>query len=190
MSTSAKHRQYTLREYVQLERYSNVKHEYADGQIYAMGGGTPEHGTYAANIIGLLMHQLRGRTCRVHTSDVRIRVPATGLDTYPDVSIVCGHAERDADDELALTNPVVLVEVLSPSTEEYDRGEKLEHYKQIAALREVVFVAHDARRIEIVRRESTEWSSHEAGPGASVQLESIGCSLDVDEVYRDALATD
>jgi Uma2 family endonuclease len=189
MTGGTAHRKYTIFEYVQLEEYSNVRHEYLDGQIYAMAGGTPEHGTYAANVIGLLTAQLRGRPCRVQTSDVRIRVQSTGLDTYPDVSVVCGHAERDAEDANAIVNPTLLVEVLSSSTEEYDRGEKLEHYKKISELREVVFVAHDKRSVEVVRRlDNDEWIVEQAGPGLSARLESLGCELPVDEIYRDPLS--
>ena len=189
VTSGAAHRRYSIREYVRLEEYSNVRHEFVDGQIYAMAGGTPEHGLYAANVIGLLVAELQGKPCRVQTSDVRIRVVVTGLDTYPDVSVVCSHAEHDTEDQDAITNPIVLVEVLSPSTEEYDRGEKLEHYKQIASLQEVLFVAHDGCRLERVRREATgEWSSTRAESGGSVRLEAIGCDLPVDLVYRDPLA--
>jgi Uma2 family endonuclease len=192
MTTGAlPHRRYTIREYVQLEAYSNVRHEYFGDQIFAMTGGTPEHGTWAANIIGLLASGLRGRPCRVQTSDVRIRVVATGLDTYPDVSVVCGRAELDKDDPLAVANPIVLFEVLSPNTEEYDRGEKLEHYKKIPALREVVFVAHDAKRVDVVRRQNDgTWVSITARAGETVRLDSLDCDLPVDEIYRDPLATE
>ena len=173
---------------MRLEEYSNVRHEYLDGQIYAMAGGTPEHGTYAANVIALLASHLRGQPCRVQTSDVRIRVKATGLVSYPDISVVCGHAERDAEDPDAIVNPTLLVEVLSPSTEEYDRGEKLEHYKRIASLREVVFVAHDEWRVDVLRRLNEEWELVTARRGESARLDSVGCDLFVDEVYRDVLA--
>jgi Uma2 family endonuclease len=182
-------RAYSLEEYVRLEEYSNVRHEYLAGQIYAVAGGTPEHGTYAANIIGALTAQLSAKPCRVQTSDVRIRVRATGLDTYPDVSVVCGRAERDEQDPNAITNPIVLVEVLSPSTEVYDRGEKLEHYQHIESLQEVVFVAHDRKQLDLVRRESGErWVSVSAGAGETLTLQSLGCTLSVDAVYRDPLA--
>jgi Uma2 family endonuclease len=184
----ARHREYTIEEYVQLEDYSNTKHEFLDGQIYAMAGGTPEHGMYAANIIRILGVHLQGRRCRVQTSDVRIRVMATGLDTYPDVSVVCGRAELDMADTLAITNPILLVEVLSRSTAKYDRGDKLDHYKQIPSLHEVVLVAHDAPRIEIVRREKDgSWSWHECEKGATARLESVDCELEVAEVFRDPL---
>lgn len=189
MSSHAAQRRYTLDEYIRLEEYSNVRHEYLDGQIYAMAGGTPEHGACAANVIGLLTAKLGERRCRVYTSDVRIRVQATGLDTYPDVSVVCGHAERDEKDPNALVNPTLLVEVTSPSTADYDRGEKLDQYKLIPSLAEILFVAHDAHRVQVVRRAADgSWSETEALAGASVRLESLGCDLAVDEVYRDPLA--
>ncbi len=177
-----------LAEYVRLEAYSNVRHEFLDGQIHAMAGGTPEHGTYAANLIVLLSTALAGRRCRVQTSDVRIRVQATGLVTYPDVSVVCGRAELDADDPNAVVNPTLLVEVTSPSTDAYDRGEKLGHYQRIPSLREVIFVAHDERRVDVVRRLADgSWATFSARLGGSVTLESIESELRVDEVYRDPL---
>lgn len=189
MVSNVPHWKYTIQEYVQLEEYANVKHEFLDGQIYAMAGGTPEHGTYAANVIRMLGTQLVGKPCRVQTSDVRIRVQASGLDTYPDVSVICGRAERDPEDRNAIINPTVLVEVTSASTEGYDRGGKLEHYKRIPALSEVVFIAQDAKRVDVVRRrEDGTWSTLSAGPGERLRLESIDCDLVVDEVYRDPLA--
>jgi Uma2 family endonuclease len=182
------HTRYTRAEYVALERCSNVKHEFLDGTIYAMSGGTREHAAYAGNVIALLHAALRGRPCTVPTSDLRIRVLETGLETYPDVSVVCGKADMDADDPHALSNPIVLVEVTSPSTEEYDRGEKLQHYQRIASLREVVFVSHRERLVEVLRREADgSWSRHEARRGGATKLESIGCELPVDEVFRDPL---
>jgi Uma2 family endonuclease len=189
MTSSVPRRKYAISDYVELENYSNVRHEYLGGEIYAMAGGTPEHGTYAANVIALLAARLAGQRCRVQTSDVRIRVKATGLDTYPDVSVVCGYAERDLDDPNAVVNPTVLVEITSPSTEEYDRGEKLEHYKKIPSLREVLLVAHGERRVEVVRRLADgSWAPKSAGPGGSVTLVSLDAELSVDEIYRDALA--
>lgn len=186
---SVAHRRYTLQDFVALEEYSNVRHEFLRGQIYAMAGGTPEHGLFAANVIGILTAALRGRPCRVHTSDVRIRVSETGLDTYPDVSVVCGHAELDQEDRNAITNPVLLVEVLSPSTAEYDLNEKLDHYKQLGSLREVLFVAHDAERLEVVSRVGNVWNSRTAGKGERLELLSLGMTIEVDDVFRDPLAT-
>jgi Uma2 family endonuclease len=112
----------------------------------------------------------------------------TGLETYPDASVICGSAEIDPDDDHVVLNPVLLVEVTSPSTEDYDRGEKLDHYKRIPSLHEVVFVSHRERLVEVLRRETDgSWSRHEARPGRAMSLMSLGCELPVDEVYRDPL---
>ncbi len=184
----ATHWKYSIKDFVRIEEYSNVRHEFLEGRILAMAGGTPEHGARAAAIIATLSAQLRGKPCRVHTSDVRVRVGTTGLDTYPDVSVVCGSAMVDAEDPNALTNPVVLVEVLSPTTEEYDRGEKLQHYKQIASLQHVVLVAHDRRSVEVITRGGEGWLSVTATENEQVVLESIGCTLSVDEIFDDPLA--
>jgi Uma2 family endonuclease len=180
---------YTREEFVSFERASNMKHEFLDGVIYAMAGGSPEHAAISMNVGVLLTAAVRGRPCRVYSSDLRIRVVETGLETYPDVSVVCGKEELDPNDSHVVTNPVVLVEVLSPSTETYDRGEKLHHYEQIPSLREVVLIDHRQRLVEVHRRaDEGRFTRHEAGPGGSVKLVSLGCELPVDEVYRDGFA--
>ena len=176
MAEMARRPRYRLGEYLILEDMSNVRHEYLDGQIFAMAGGTPEQGGICANLIALLSNALAGRACRVFTSDVRVRVPATGLDTYPDASVACGRPERDVEDSNALTNPLVLVEVTSPSTEAYDRGEKLEHYKRIPSLQAVLIVAHAETRVDVWRRGSgEEWAVGSVGPEGAVRLESLCC---------------
>lgn len=186
--TSAPRHRYTYSEYVALERDANVRHEYFDGEIYAMAGGTPRHAAICANVMISLGAQLRGRGCQVHSSDLNVRVLETGLATYPDVTVVCGQAELDPESRNTITNPKVVVEVLSPSTAAYDRGEKLSHYKRILSLREVVLVAHDEQLLEVWRREDdATWIRSQARTG-SLQLPSIGCSLEVAEVYRDELA--
>jgi Uma2 family endonuclease len=191
MAESARRPRYSLGEYVILEEMSNVRHEYLDGQIFAMAGGTPEHGGLCANLMTLLSNALAGRPCRVFTSDVRVRVRATGLDTYPDASVVCGRAERDTDDPNALTNPLVLVEVTSPGTEAYDRGEKLEHYRKIPSLQEVLIVAHAEVGVDVWRRRSGEdWAIESAGPAGSARLRSLSCELPVAEIYRNPLSPD
>lgn len=187
MPGSTAHQLHTIEDYVRLEGFSNVKHEFLDGQVYAMGGGTPAHGTYAANLIRVLGNHVKNLPCRVQTSDVRVRVAATGLDTYPDISVVCGHLEVDKEDPFAIINPVLLVEVLSPSTEAYDRGKKLEHYKLIPSLTEVVFVAHDRQHVEVVRRDGDQWHQSGASSGEAIGLESVGLQLHVDDVYHDPL---
>ncbi|WP_437683244.1 Uma2 family endonuclease [Sorangium sp. So ce131] len=178
---------HTYAEYLALEASSNVKHEYLDGQIYAMAGGTPEHAALAAAVIGLLFPELRRGRCRAHDADLRVRVPATGLATYPDVTVVCGPLQRDAQDEQAVTNPTLIVEVLSRSTEEYDRGDKFEHYKRLASLRQYVLVSHRERSVEVwTRGIDGGWTSAIAREGDAAHLVSIGVWLDVRELYEAA----
>jgi Uma2 family endonuclease len=184
MTTPAHHIRYEWSDYLALEASSNVKHEFLDGQIYAMAGGTPEHAALAAAVVGLLFAQLRGGRCRIHDADLRVRVLETGLATYPDVTVVCGRFERDPSDENAITNPILIVEVLSRSTEEYDRGDKFEHYKRIPSLRQYMIVSHREREIEVwTREEAGAWTAATARDGARASLASIGAHLDVRELY-------
>lgn len=184
VSTPAHRVQYTYVEYLALEDASNVKHEYLDGQIYGMAGGTPEHAALAAAVVGLLFPQLVPGSCRAHNSDLRVRVLATGLATYPDVTVVCGPRQLDPQDENAVTNPALLVEVSSKSTEDYDRGDKLEHYKRIPSLRQYVIVSHRERRLEVWSRGQGEtWSTVVVRDGDSADLHAIGSRLDVRALY-------
>jgi Uma2 family endonuclease len=180
---------YSFEEYLQLEEISAVKHEFVDGHVWAMAGGTPAHAAIAVNVSSLLRTQLRGRPCRVFSSDLRVRVPTTGLGTYPDVTVVCGPLQTDPSDPKGstVTNPRLVVEVLSPSTEDYDRGERLAHYQRIAGLEEIVLVAHDARRLEIWRREGDVWTLELASDEQVARLRSVDCSLPLAEVYDDLL---
>lgn len=187
--TAAPPLHYAYADYVAFEAAADVKHEYFRGLILAMAGGTPEHGARAVRITAALSAQLRDRTCTVYDSDVRVRIGAADVTVYPDASIVCGRLETDAADPHAIVNPVVIVEVLSPSTAEYDRGEKLETYKQIASLSEVVLVAHDAARIDVWRRTDAGWICDPSGAGQSARLTSVDCDLSVDDVFRDPLAS-
>jgi Uma2 family endonuclease len=187
--TAAQSTTMTYAEYVAAEVTSPVKHEWLRGEVFAMAGGTREHARLGASMSGELRTSLRGRPCGVFSSDLRVKVEATGLTTYPDVSIVCGKPQAPADDPHAIVNPLVLVEVLSDSTEAYDRGEKFAHYRRIPSLREYVLVSQREPRIEVHRlNDSGHWELHEAGAGESVALASLGCRLSVDEVYRDPFA--
>ncbi|KYF79809.1 hypothetical protein BE11_23910 [Sorangium cellulosum] len=178
---------HTYAEYLALEASSNVKHEYLDGQIYAMAGGTPEHAALAAAVIGLLFPELRRGRCRAYDADLRVRVPSTGLATYPGVTVVWGPIERDAQDEQAVTNPTLIVEVLSRSTEEYDRGDKFEHYKRLASLRQYVLVSHRERSVEVWTRDADGcFTSTVAREGDVAHLASIGAQLDVRELCEAA----
>jgi Uma2 family endonuclease len=184
MSASASCRHYTLDDYLGVEEVSAVRHEFLDGQIFAMAGGTPEHAALSAAVVVLLGSKLRGGPCRPYSADLRIRVLATGLATYPDAAIVCGALERDPASPTHVTNPSVVVEVLSASTEEYDRGEKREHYQQIPSLREYVLIAQDRRRVEVFARPSGgEWAVAVHASGELVELPSLGLSFSADELY-------
>lgn len=189
----ASHHRFTFDDYLRVEHDSGIKHEFLSGQVWAMSGGSPSHAAIAAKIGALLTVALEGKPCRTFSADLRIRVEESGLATYPDVSVVCGSLELDPEDSKGhtVTNPRVIVEVLSPSTEDYDRGEKLGHYKTIPSLEEVVLVAHDRREIEVVRREPDgSWSRHVARDGEDATLASLGCVLPIVDVYRDPLAVD
>jgi Uma2 family endonuclease len=181
---------FTFQDYVLLEDMSTVRHEFLDGEVWAMAGGTPDHSRVCVNVQSLLSETLRGKRCAVFNTDLRIRVGKTGLGTYPDASVICGRVELDPEDMKKHTalNPTLIVEVLSPSTESYDRGEKLGHYKQIDSVREVMLVAHDERRVDLWRRTETGWTQLTFPEGTSVALTSLACELPVDEIYRDPLA--
>ena len=175
-------------EYFRAEQESAQKHEYLDGQVWMMAGGTPDHSRIITNIIISLGGQLLGKACQAFESNLRFAVLATGLRTYPDVSVICGALELDPQDhtQTTATNPRVLIEVLSPSTEAYDRGEKLDNYKTIASLEEVALVANPERSIEIWRRTSGLWAHYEFREG-SAPLISIACELMLEDVYRNRL---
>lgn len=179
---------HTYQDYVWLEEESTTRHEFLEGEIMAMTGGTPEHAAMAAEVIGQLRERLRGRPCRVFTSDLGVRVMQTGLATYPDASVVCGPTARDPDKKTNVTNPRVLVEVTSDSTEDYDLGEKLEHYKQIPTLEAIAIISHREPRIEVWSRErgSARWVRAEFTAGDEAAVPPIGCALDVDAIWRAA----
>lgn len=184
MGASVSHRHYTLEDYLGVEEMSNVRHEFIDGQIFAMAGGTPEHAALSAAALVLLGGKLSGGPCRPYSAGIRIRVLATGLATYPDAAVVCGEIARDPSSPTHVTNPTVIVEVLSTSTEAYDRGEKREHYQQIEALREYVLIAQDHRRVEVfVRGTDGAWEHRVFASGDTVELPSVGVAFPTDAIY-------
>ncbi|MCK6556485.1 Uma2 family endonuclease [Candidatus Binatia bacterium] len=185
MSQPARFAHYTYEDYRRFEEATDAKHEYLDGQILAMAGGTPEHAALATALIGLLERGLAGGPCYPFSSDLRVRVHATGLATYPDVTVICGDLDRDPEDPNAAANPTLLAEVSSASTEEYDRGEKFAHYRKIGSLREYLIVSHRERRVERWwRRGPDDWGRESAGRGEVLRLSALGIDLDVDAVYE------
>ncbi len=188
--SQATRQRFSFEDYLLVEEMSPVKHEFLGGEVWAMAGGSPDHAAINVNVGALLSTQLRGKPCRVYDSNLRVRVRATGLGTYPDVTVICDRFEADPEDRSGHTalNPRVIVEVLSPSTEEYDRGEKLSHYRQIDTLAEIVLVAHDRRQLDVWRRlPDGAWTSESYRDDAVVPLRSLGCELPLGDVYRDPL---
>jgi Uma2 family endonuclease len=170
-------------EYVAFEKTADVKHEYLDGQVWSMAGGTLEHTQLAANMIGELGARLHDEPCKTFTADARVRVSATGLSTYPDVTVICGPIERDPGDANTATNPTVIVEILSDSTEAYDRGDKFVHYRRIASLRAYVLVSQHEPRIEVYRRNADEtWTLEDARPGENAKIADL-CAVPVAAIY-------
>lgn len=178
----------TYEEYLALEERSGTKHEYLRGEMIAMAGGTPEHAALQAAMIIALGNALRGKPCRVYSSDLRVRVRETDLGTYADVTVVCGRLETSPDDRDGAINPVLIVEVLSDSTESYDRGAKFAHYRHLASLREYVLVSQSEPRIEVYRRnEHGRFELFEAVAGETFELTTIGATIGVDEIYANPL---
>ena len=181
--------QMTYAEYCAFEREATVKHEYLRGEVFAMAGATLEHGRLAMHVGYLLTRALEGRPCRVFSSDVRVRIEATDFDTYPDLSVVCGDPQTAEADSHALTNPLLVVEVLSRTTEVYGRRQKASHYRRIPSLRAYLLVAQDEPRLELqIRTTEGHWLLLEAGAGERLPIEPLGIDLDVDQVYRDSLS--
>lgn len=180
MST-ARRLHYTYEEYLNALEIAELKLEYCDGVIYAMAGGTAAHAHLAARATFVLQRELP--QCSVFSSDLKIRIEATDLTTFPDVSVVGGDRAMSQLDRNALTNPTLLVEVTSRSTEDYDRGEKLSHYKQLPSVSAVLFISHRAQRITIVRRTPSGWQESEVRPGEFFEHTEPRLKFAVDEIY-------
>jgi Uma2 family endonuclease len=175
----------TPQEYLDLEELAEYKSEYYQGEIFAMSGGSPSHALIATNFARALGNALQGSGCRVYNSDLRVHVPAITFYAYPDISVVCGKLELTGDRQDNLANPVLIVEVLSPSTESYDRGEKFSLYRSIPSLREYVLVAQNRLSVEVFHRNDAGiWELHLPEEG-KVALASIGCTVRLDDVYAD-----
>ena len=184
MSTGPKHF-ITPEEYLHRERQAEHRSEYYRGEMFAMAGASANHNLIVGNCIQTLGQQLKSKPCRVYPSDLKLRVEATGLFTYPDLSIVCGEPRLESDHGDVLLNPVVLVEVLSDSTEAYDRGKKFEHYRTIPSLKHYVLITQDRHSIDCFTRSNGEsWNLTSCqGLSGKITLEAIECELLGSEVY-------
>ncbi len=191
MGEAAERIRMTEEEYLDFERASEEKHEFIDGEIFAMSGCSFKHNRVTGAISALLFIALRGRRCVVNTPDMRIKIPLSRRYVYPDVSVVCGRAELKGNKQDILLNPRVVVEVLSDSTEEYDRGDKFTHYQSIPTLAHYVLAAQDKSKIEVfTKRSDGSWVGKVYEAGERVSLPAIECELDVDQVYAGVFDSD
>jgi Uma2 family endonuclease len=180
--TTARRVHHTYQDYLAALEMSDVKLEYCDGEIYAMAVGTPTHADLAAAATALLVNALRGQ-CRVSSSDLKVRIKATDLSAFPDVTVVCGERRVSSRDKNAVTNPTLLVEVTSHSTEDYDRGEKLSHYKQCPSVAAIMIVSHRRAQITLIERAGASWEQREVRSGEDVVLRQPALGFPVDELY-------
>lgn len=175
----------TVEEYLASERAAEYKSEYLNGEIFAMAGASRPHNLITGNIYAKLHAQLELRSCNVYPSDMRLKVSGTGLYTYPGVMVVCGEEQFDHEQEDTLLNPILLVEVLSKSTERHVRGDKFEHYSKLASLQEYLLVAQSRPRLELLTKQSVgRWllAEYESLDDV-IKLTSINCDLALKDVY-------
>jgi Uma2 family endonuclease len=172
-------------EYVTIANDSGVRYEYIAGEIVAMAGGSVAHARLISRVSAMIDRALDGRPCIVLPSDMRVRIRPADRATYPDLFVVCGEPERDPDDDHAVVNPTVIVEVLSDSSNESDRTDKFAAYRRLRSLSEYVLVSQRERRVEVYRRDGRRWYLEEYGRGELLRLESITAELAVDEMYVD-----
>ena len=175
----------TAAEYLAFERESKERHEYFDGEVFAMSGASRRRNLIVFNLVGLLRDHLKRGPCEAYLNDMRVRIAPTGLYAYPDVIVVCDEPQFEDDHVDTLLNPTVLIEVLSKSTEGYDRGEKFEPYRKLPSLRAYIFFSQEAVHPErFVRQEAGRWEFTEAtGTAASLPIDALGAALELAEVY-------
>lgn len=180
-------KQMSLEEYLRFEEQSMEKHEYRGGEVVLMAGGTPDHSLIVMNVGGELRNHLKGKPCRVYDSNLRIRIPRTAILAYPDLSIICGPRAIDPDDKLgqSVTNPRVIIEVLSPTTEAFDRGEKFSHYRNLDSLEEYILISQSTYSVEsFLRQPEGHWlMTPISGLDAILHIRSLDIHLPLTEIY-------
>ncbi len=191
MSALPKHH-WTEAEYLEFERTSESRHEYYRGEIFDMAGAKEAHIIIAANGVTSLNLQLRDHPCRVYQSDLRVQVSEIGFYSYPDIAVICGESQYADDKRDMIVNPILIVEVLSPSTENDDRGEKFRHYRNLESLQEYLLIAQNSHHIErYLRQETGDWLlTDRTGLDKTLDLPSIKCTLALAEVYRKVIFED
>jgi Uma2 family endonuclease len=186
MAVVEKKRLYTPQEYLGLERKASVKSEFFKGEIFAMSGASRHHVVITMNFLVQLVTCLKGKPCRPFNSDMRIHIPQNGLYTYPDISIVCGKEEFLDNEFDTLLNPAAIVEVLSPSTSDYDTGRKFTLYRSIPTLKEYVVVSSMEYRLQqFTKTNESSWLMHEFVTNAgNLELSSLAISLSINEIFE------
>ena len=176
----------TPEEYLAQERKAEHKSEYFDGEVFAMAGASPAHALIVTNVVAELRDRLRDRDCTVYSTDLRVKARATGVYTYPDVVVVCGEPRFDDEQEDTLVNPLLIVEVLSKATQDYDRGAKFEQYRTIESLAEYVLIAQNKPHVEhFVRQPDGRWILSETNRlDAHIELSCIGARLALADLYE------
>lgn len=187
MSTAPNRTKMSEDEFLAIERKAETKSEFHDGEMYAMSGAQRSHILITGNLLVAIHAQLRGRDCEVYSNDMRVHIKETGSYTYPDIVSVCGEPRFHDDKFDTLLNPVLIIEVLSPSTEKFDRGRKFDHYSRVASLKEYVLVSQDQMQVDRYSRqdESMGWFFRRfRRPDEIVELESIGCAIPLSAIYE------
>lgn len=184
--TAATQLKQTYAEYLAEEDKARERHDFIRGEVFAMSGGTPEHSLLSAASVGELRTALRGRPCIVFESNMRLRNATADFSCYPDASVVCGPVIRAPDDDLAIANPVLVIEVLSDSTEAYDRGTKNFEYRAFPSVKEIVFISQKKQAIEVHRRNADgQFVIQDYGTGSTIEFISVGVKIAISELYRD-----
>jgi len=182
----------TPEEYLEIERQAEIRSEYYQGEMFAMAGGSEAHNILVDNLVVAFRLKLRGGSCRSYSRDMRVQVSATGFYTYPDLVVVCGERKFLDEKRDTLLNPNLIVEVLSPTTEAYDRGRKFSHYRALESLQEYVLVSQDRIQVECFKRQSAgQWLLTAASSlEDAVCLDSVGCTIPLTDIYEDVAAKD
>lgn len=175
----------TSQEYLAIERAAGFKSEFFDGEMFAMAGTSKDHSIITVNLTGEFHAAFRGKVCQPFSSDLRVKVNANGLYTYPDLTIVCGPVDVEDEQADVLLNPTLIIEVLSPGTERYDRGKKFDLYRGLDSLKEYVLVSQDQYRVEqFLRGNGAEWTYRVAfNKDDTVEFPSVGCSIPIKDIY-------
>jgi Uma2 family endonuclease len=181
----------SIEEYLEMENASLEKHEYYKGEVFAMSGAKLPHNRITSNLMGLLGQKLKKKKCKPFGSDLRIHIPLNTLFTYPDISIICGEVITLNNDEFNALNPTVIIEVLSPKTKNYDRGEKFKLYRDIETLKEYILIDSQSLHIEVFRlNEHNHWELEEYNDANSyLEIKAINESIPIAEIYEDVKIT-